>query len=442
MNLESSNVAAAGDCPRCQMPLTVDQTESQNLRCSRCGGMFVPPEKPGVDFLAGISDAAASGDGQARQATALRCPACHGAMQAITIDEAELERCFDCGGSWIDGEQLPQTAAEAGDLSLGRTLLYCLTLPERTVRSGVGLAAGTVRETAEFLLPQAFQSSKTYEVVVRNSLRFLTEDVGGVKSEEDAAQKAGEDFLARKAVGNFVDMAGLATLHVSPLWLLAIVSDVAYGTKSYVQELAAELKKQGLIDENATITRVDDVLEAVRSSTGHAAGLFDAPPLSVDELKQTLEQTRTAILSADYRRMIPESEISTYWNEIREIAERENVSMIGVSGALTMHTLQKVSTVSRGALCGVQVVGGLFSRHIIGHYANALKTIQERGFYETLCESSAPYIEAVWSNFAADRETWTEQLLSGKMFGRAYDLVTGWLERRKPTTPGASAGPC
>ena len=398
--------------------------------------MFLPAEHAGLDFLAGAAEVAVA------MATSIGCPGCGQPMRPIKIQDAELDRCTACGGRWIDGDELPPPGGEAEEMPLGRSLLYCLTLPERAVRSGIGLAAGTVRETAEFLLPQAFRSSKTYEVVVRNSLRFLTEDVGGVKSPDSEAQQAGEDFLARKAVGNFVDLAGLATLHVSPLWLLAIVSDVAYGTRSYVQELAAELKKQGLIDENATIARVDDVLEAVRKSTGQAATLFDTPPLSVDELKQTLDETRAAIQSADYRRVIPESELTAYWNEIREIAERENVSMIGVSGALTMHTLQKVSTVSRGALCGVQIVGGLFSRHIIGHYATALQSVRERGFYEMLRESSVPYIAAVWDNFSTDRETWTEHLASGKAFGRAYEMLTGWLGRRQEAEqPPKPAGP-
>ncbi|MFN0197808.1 MAG: hypothetical protein ACKVT0_13775, partial [Planctomycetaceae bacterium] len=65
--------------------------------------------------------------------------------------------------------------------SLSHYFLYTLSLPERTVRSTIGLAAGTVQEAATLLVPGAFQNSKTYELVVRNSLRFLTNDVGGVK---------------------------------------------------------------------------------------------------------------------------------------------------------------------------------------------------------------------------------------------------------------------
>jgi hypothetical protein len=116
---------------------------------------------------------------------------------------------------------------------------------------------------------------------------------------------------------------------------------------------------------------------------------------------------------------------------MREIAAREDVSLIGVSGALTMHALDKVGTVSRGALCGVQVVGGLLNRHVIGHYASALQTVRERGFYQMLRDSSAPYVEAVWKNFAAERDTWTEQFVGGSFFRRASRAVSAWLRRGK-----------
>jgi len=152
--------------------------------------------------------------------------------------------------------------------SIGRYLLYSLSLPERAVRGSVGLAAGAVKETAGMLVPRAFQSSKTYQIVVVNSLKFLTRDIAGIKESDEEGNQGVEGYLARKTIGNFIDLAGLATLHVSPLWLLAIVSDLAYGTKTYVRELGAELKKQGLIDKNSTINHVEDILNAVQGATG------------------------------------------------------------------------------------------------------------------------------------------------------------------------------
>ena len=173
------------------------------------------------------------------------------------------------------------------------------------------MAAGAARETARFLVPRAFQDSRTYGIVIRNSLNFLASDVGGVAPDPSGDEPAIEGYLARKAVGNFVDLAGWATLSCSPSWLMAVVSDVAYGARTYTRELATELKQKGLIDEKSTIDSVDELLGAIQGATGEAAGMFDTPPLSVSDLKATLEATRTALNGADIASVIPESELET-----------------------------------------------------------------------------------------------------------------------------------
>ena len=64
---------------------------------------------------------------------------------------------------------------------------YLLSLPERLVRSMVGVTAGTAKEIAEFVVPQAFKDSKTYEIAVRNSIGFLVSGVGKVADSTEAA---------------------------------------------------------------------------------------------------------------------------------------------------------------------------------------------------------------------------------------------------------------
>ncbi len=403
------------------------------LHCEACHGVFLSASEVRSEFL-NEATTAKVGDSGTSTNPALQCPGCRQSMQELQLGDTVLDRCQACGGVWLDGgEQLERQADGSGPAALSRYLLYSLSLPERAVRSTIGLAAGAARETAEFLVPQAFQSSKTYEIVVRNSLRFLTDDIGGAKTQSDGSEQQVEDYMARKAVGNFVDLAGLATLHASPLWLLAIVSDVAYGSKTYVRELAVELQQQGLVDETSTIHNIDDVLEAVQTASGKAASTFDTPPLSVEQLKQSLKETREAVNSADYRSVLPEAELEKYWNEMREVAKRENVSLLSISGAMTMHSLGKIKTASRGALTGVQVAGGLFNRHVLGHYVDSLEQIRDRGFYQTVRENSAPYIDAVWNNFATDKESWTERIASGRVFGKACSALTGWFGTARDT---------
>jgi len=215
-------------------------------------------------------------------------------------------------------------------------LLYSLSLPERTLRSATSVVSGTLRESASLLVPQAFQNSKTYTVLVRQGLNFLAEDVGGVQRDEnDTGPPPVENFVARKAVGNFIELAGLATMHLSPLMLLAVFSDVAYGSQAYLKELADELKSQGVIDEQSTIDHVDDLLKAVAGASKTAAGAFDTPPLSLEGLTKTVSDTRKAVASINPASVIPQAEVSRLWNEIHTLAKSQGVNPLAISGAAT-----------------------------------------------------------------------------------------------------------
>ena len=316
-------------------------------------------------------------------------------------------------------------------------LLYSLSLPERALRTTTGVAGGAIRESAALLVPQAFQDSKTYSVLVKETLQFLTEDVGGVKSAKtsDSEEPGIDDFVARKTVGNFVEMAGLATLHVSPMMLLAVVSDIAYGSQVYLNEITEELKREGVIDENTTIDRASDLLAAVSNASGVAATAFNTPPISVEGLREMIDQTQSAISEIDPAQVLPQAEVQRMWNDMQEIADRENVSLFDVSSAMALHSLDRVASVGRGALSSTRAMGRLFNRHVIDHYRTALGDLQEQGYYATLAATSQPYSDAVWTNFSTDKTTITEDLLSGKLVGQTARSVGRWLGVSKQSKP-------
>ena len=332
--------------------------------------------------------------------------------------------------------------------SLMNGLLYGVSLPERLVRSAVGVTAGTAKEIAEFVVPQAFQDSKSYEVMVRNSLGFLLSSVATVSESapvvipQSGAPTTTENlsggisanpsrFLARKAAGNFIDIAGLATLHVSPLWVLAIVSDAAYGTKTYLNELAQELQSQGLIDDSSSIHKVEDLFNAVKQASGSAASAFDQPPLSLEELRTSVEQTRKAVNEIDPRSLIPESEISRYWSEMRSIANREQVSLLGVSAAIAMETVEGVKNLSQGTLTGLFVAGKIINRNIFSHYWASLASINEQGIWNSVRRTYSPYVDLAWGNFTSSRKTWTETVLDPGHFARLWQTFLDLFRSRK-----------
>ena len=228
-------------------------------------------------------------------------------------------------------------------------LLYGLSLPERALRSAGGIVGGTLRESASLLVPQAFRNSKTYSVMVQQMLDFLAEDVGGVHRAADPNAPAGvENFVARKAVGNFVELAAKATLHLSPMLLLAIASDVAYGSKAYLKELAGDLKVHGVIAKDSTIDSLDDLLGAVSTAADTASGALDKPPISVTGLRQTIDETRAAVARMDPTRVIPKAELARLWDDIHQAAASQGVSPLAISGAMTLFALGKIASLGHG----------------------------------------------------------------------------------------------
>lgn len=438
-------------CPRCNLMLAA--TADGGVRhCRSCGGEFRRDETDGEAPAAPPAISSDTGAAVPSSVEAVSCPHCLNAMRAQA--EAFAFTCDSCGGRWLDGDSYrmanlaleaqstevppPRAPTAEPESSFTRNLLYGLSLPERFLRSGVGLSAGAVKEMAGVLIPQAFHSAKSYEIAIDKSLTFLTETIGGVASSGPTApvDEAGA-HVARKAVGNFLDLAGLATLHVSPMWMLAAISDVAYGSKTYVYEVARELKAQGVIDDTSTIHHMDDILAAIQRSSGTVASTFDTPPLSVEELRRTLQQTREELREADLTRLLPEAEVRRLWIEMQTVANQEGVGLLEVSSAMTMQLLDEVQTVSTGAITSVRVAGGLLNRTVLDHYRSSLADIRERGFYEVLSETYRPYVEAVWHNFSEERQTWTEQVLDPENItqtvNKLFELLGGG--EQQPTRP-------
>ncbi len=326
------------------------------------------------------------------------------------------------------------TPANADVSSPSRTALqhlsYALSLPERVIRGGSGLVGGVARESAELLVPQSFQNSRTYATMVRQMLDFMVHDVGGVPSDGEADSTAEIDnYVARKTVGNFLDMASRATLHLSPLVILAAVSDVAHGSQSYLKELADELKQQGIIDRESHIDHVHDLLGAVSHASAKTSEAFDTPPLSLEGLKQTIAETRAAITAGNKDELPTAEEVDRLWRQMREIADREGVDLLAVGGATTIQSLNRFATVSRGALSTVRVAGRLFDKHVLDHYTQSLAEIQQNGLFPSISASCEPYLTAVWDNFAPHRDTLTENLLNGTLIGNGLTTLRSWLTK-------------
>jgi DNA/RNA-binding domain of Phe-tRNA-synthetase-like protein len=308
-------------------------------------------------------------------------------------------------------------------------LMFGTSVPERLLRSTSAMIGGVLKESSELLVPQAFRTSKSYSIFVQQMLDFMTHDVGGVdRPEGEVSATDVENYVARKAVGNFIELAGLATLHLSPLTLLAVVSDIAYGSQTYLAELAVELKREGVIPEDSTIDHASDLLDAVRAASGVTAQAFDLPPTSIDGLRETIRQTQEAVGRLDPTVIFPQAEMDRIWLELQEISRKEGVSLLGVGGAVTLLAADRVAGLGAGALSAVRVAGNLVDAKVLQHYSDSLSQIHDKGFYQSLADVSGPYLEAVWDNFSMEKTTITQEVLSGRLTGRLWQNVGAWLK--------------
>ena len=287
------------------------------------------------------------------------------------------------------------------------------------------IVGGLVNETAARIIPKAFRSSRSYTVFVQQALDMMIHDVGGVKNSAAGEAETQEAHLAQKAVGGLLDVAGAATLHLSPITVLAVFNDLAYGSGHYLGKLSEELKREGIIELDSSIDHVADLVAALEKTSRRAADSMDAPPISVEGLATTVSQLQAEIGQVDPRKLIPQAEVARLWGEMEDAASKANVGLWDVSTTMTMYAMNRVSLTSRGALSSITVAGNLLDEHIVSHYADALTQIATIGLYATLAEASSPYLEAVWDNFD-ERETWTEELVTGRLFGKAWSGLRGW----------------
>ena len=68
------------------------------------------------------------------------------------------------------------------------------------------------------------------------------------------------DFLIRRTAGNVVELAGIASFHASPVWVLAALADVAGAGRELIGEIAEALQKEGLMPLGQILTRLTSCL--------------------------------------------------------------------------------------------------------------------------------------------------------------------------------------
>src|SRR5437773_7302379 len=267
---------------------------------------------------------------------------------------------------------------------MSRVKAYLLSLPERLVRSALGLGAGVAREVADLAIPAGIRRSQLYQNLVDATLRFLIEQVGGVEGVYKADGALPENFLARRTAGNAVEVLGIVAFRASPVWVLAALADVCGTGRILIPEIADALKAEGLLEKDAQFTSVDQMLDGLERTSSRLADTFNTPPLDVPTLRNEWQAIRE-----EARRLQPASlpsreTVSDVWARLKGAAARQDRSIFETSSMMAVSAVRGLPDgarwLSASAKVGATRTGHVVSLELLNHYKQTLDEIQQVGY--------------------------------------------------------------
>lgn len=295
-------------------------------------------------------------------------------------------------------------------MTIGR---YLATVPERLVRSALGLTAGAARELGEAALPRGVRRTQLYQNMVDTTLRYLIEQVGGVEGVYAKDEALPEDFLARRTAGNVIEVLGIVAFRASPVWVLAAIADACGFGRLLIPEIADALKQQGLLDREAQFTTIDDVLDGLERTSGRLATTVNTPPLDVATLRADLRGLRAEARGLRPSALPSRENITGVWRQLQAVSAQQDRSVFETSSMMAITAASRTSRVVSGAL--------------VAHYRETLAGMQQEGYAAYASRHVRPYVRAAVTQFSPKRPMVTHKIME-------------WLERKRAVKGPASKG--
>jgi hypothetical protein len=292
---------------------------------------------------------------------------------------------------------------------------YLLSLPERLIRSTVGLGAGVAREVSEVALPDGVRHTQLYRNLVDATLHFLIEQVGGVEDvyRTDAALPG--NFLARRTAGNAVEVLGIVAFRASPVWILAALADVCGMGRHLIPEVTEALKAQGLLEKDARFTTVDQLLDGLERTSTRLAATVNTPPLDVAGLRAEWAALREDASHLPQASLPSRETISAVWTDLKAESARQERSIFETSSVMAVSAARAlpggVRWLSASARVGAARTGQVFAAALLDHYRETLSEIRNTGYLTYAGRQFRPYLRAAAGQFSPKRRTLTQRLI-------------------------------
>jgi hypothetical protein len=201
-----------------------------------------------------------------------------------------------------------------------------------------------------------------------------------------------------------VEATAIVALAYSPLWFFALISGAASGTRTFLQRVVRELKKDGALPPDARISSAEELLTALQEASLASTVPFDQPPLSFRDLGGLRRR-----VARDYRRLFRSTrtslgDVESLWKRLNQVRKERGVSFLHLSGAMAL----------AGARAAGRATRGLYSENVVHSYAESLEEVRRAGFGPFFASAAKPYFKAVGGAFDPGSPSSTERLLTGR----------------------------
>jgi hypothetical protein len=292
---------------------------------------------------------------------------------------------------------------------------YLLSLPERVIRSALGLSAGLLREIGEVALPRTVRRGQLYKSLVDTTLRYLIEQVGGAKGVYSSAAPHAQDFLARRGVGHGIELLGIAAFRVSPVWVFAALADLSGLGLRVIPEIAEALKEQGLVEKEARSETVDQLLDSLEKTSSRLAQTINVPPIDVPSLRKEWAEIRLQARGLKPPDLPSVKDISSRWQALKGEAARQGRSIFEISSVMAISAVRSLPEralwLSASTRVGAARTGKLFAAAILEDYSHTLNELREVGYMAYARRQLSPYLRACVDQFSRQRRSMTERLI-------------------------------
>jgi hypothetical protein len=293
---------------------------------------------------------------------------------------------------------------------------FALSLPERVLRSLSALSGGLLREIGNVILPLRIRRTALYRVMVEVTLRFMIEEVGRVEGVYPKEGKLAQDFLLRSGASRGIEVIGLLTLHVSPIWVLAALADATGAGHSLISQISDALKQDGLLDRNTRFENMDQLLEGLERTSTQLAQTLNQPPLDVAGLREEWAKLKQSLPRIPRTNLPSADSLNQIWKRLVDDAAEQNRSVFALCSLMAISTLAHIPAnifwLSRAARSGAKRTGAVLGDALLGHYVRSLDEIKSTGFVEYWRREFRPYLRAAALQFAPSNRTLTERFLS------------------------------